>query len=452
MKFRHEGAIMHCDHAYQYNNENRIEAFGGVSIRQGDTLSLFGDSLFYDGNTKIARLRGNVRLIEKDMTLSSSMLDYDLNTRIAFYAGGGTIRSKKTQNVLTSEIGSYHSPSKTLSFRNNVNLTNPEYVMECDTLRYNTASESAYFLGPSTITSKGGYIYCENGWYNTRSEQATFFENSYIYSDGQILEGDSIYYDRKLGTGQAYGNVVLNDTVNDVIIAGDYGISNELTGNSMVTGSVLFTKVFELDSLYLHSDSLFAYKDSTGASNVLAYNHVKFMKSDLQGKCDSLIYSESDSVIIMYHEPVLWSEANQLTGELISLKTYDGKLEELRINNSAFIVSQSDSIDKFDQVKGKDMTGYFKQDTLYKVLVEGNGESVYHASKDDGTPIGLCKIACSDMLIFVENDEISTITFITDPDGITYPEQNVNPKDKLLKGFRWEGEHRPSSIDDLFDW
>lgn len=452
VQFKHENAIMYCNHAFQYNTENRIEAYGNVRILQGDTLALYGDSLFYNGNTKIARLRGNVRLIEQDMSLSTNTLDYDLNTRIASYVSGGIINSKKTNNVLKSDLGSYHSPSKTLSFKHNVTLTNPEYVMECDTLQYNTLTESAHFLGPTTITSNTNFIYCENGWYNTKTEKAQFFDHSYIYSDGQILTGDSIFYDRKIGLGEAHCNVVLTDTINDVIIQGDYGFSDELNNLSMITGTALFTKIYETDSLILHSDTLYAYKDSAGCNSVIAYNHVKFLKSDMQGMCDSLTYIEKDSLITMYKNPVLWSDANQLTGNLVTLKTFNGKLDELRIYNTAFIASEADTLDQFNQVKGKNMTGFFKNDSLYKVLVEGNGESVYFAIKEDGTPIGMNKVECSDMLIFVDGNEIRSITFITKPDGITIPQQDINPKDKLLKGFRWESANRPASIGDLFNW
>lgn len=452
VRFKHEGAIMTCDHAYQYNNENRVEAFGNVRILQGDTLSLYGDSLFYDGDSKLARLRGNVRLKEKDMTLVSNMLDYDLNTKIASYYSGGTIKSSSTQNVLTSEIGSYHSPSKTLNFRNNVVLTNPEYVMECDTLQYNTASESAYFLGPSTITSNTNFIYCENGWYNTRSEQAIFYQNARLHSDGQILTGDSLYYDRKISSGEAYCNVTLNDTVNHVIIQGEYGTTNEIEQHSMVTGNALLTKVFKTDSLFLHGDSLVAFKDSLNYNVILAYNHVKFLKSDLQGKCDSLSYREADSTITMHYEPVLWFGGNQITGEVIDLITYDGILEELRIYNSSFIISEADSLSNYNQIKGKNMIGYFKNDSLHKVEVMGNGEAIYFAKKDDGTPIGMVTAECSDILILVANNEISSITFIKEPDSITYPDHDINPNDRLLKGFHWESGSRPFDIDSIFTW
>src|SRR5438105_2673273 len=81
--FRHEHAIMHCDSAYLYREENRLEAFNNIKIIQGDTLTLTGSRLFYDGNTRIAQVFDNVVMTDRKMVLHTSRLDYDMDHDIA---------------------------------------------------------------------------------------------------------------------------------------------------------------------------------------------------------------------------------------------------------------------------------------------------------------------------------------------------------------------------------
>ncbi len=160
----HEGAVMNSDSAYLYDN-NTLEAFGHILITKGDSIFVSGDKLNYDGSTKMATLQGNVKCIEKDMTLTTQILTFDVKNSIANYFDGGTIVNK--DNTLISKNGHYYSATKEVAFKYDVELTNPNYKMKGDTLLYNTSNKTAYFLGPSIILSKEDYIYCENGWYDT---------------------------------------------------------------------------------------------------------------------------------------------------------------------------------------------------------------------------------------------------------------------------------------------
>ncbi len=224
VSFEHQGMTMNCDSAHFFLEENRLDAYGHVFIQQGDSLRMWSDFLTYDGNTRIAVASKNVRLVEDDMTLTCDAITYDLANRFAYYNTGGRIVNK--DNILTSQNGGYSSDSKTLTFKNNVVLKNPQYEMRCDTLRYTPGPKVAYFLGPTTIKATGSqnYIYCENGFYDTYNDIAQFEEHAYIVTNNQTLKGDSIWYDRKNGIGKAFQNITIEDTVQDVTIHGDYAI------------------------------------------------------------------------------------------------------------------------------------------------------------------------------------------------------------------------------------
>ena len=115
VELRHQEAFMFCDSAYLHDN-NSLDAFGNVKIEEGDSLIMTGDSLFYDGNLKLARVRGRVRIDDKASILTTPFLDYYRETSMAHYYGGGVIDSEKEKTHLISKIGYYYSESKLFHF------------------------------------------------------------------------------------------------------------------------------------------------------------------------------------------------------------------------------------------------------------------------------------------------------------------------------------------------
>lgn len=460
VQFEHEGMTMSCDSAHFYLDQNKLDAFGHVFIQQGDSLRMWSDFLTYDGNTRIAVASKNVRLTEADMTLTTDAITYDLANKFAYYSTGGRIVNK--DNVLTSQHGGYSSESKTLTFKYDVVLTNPQYVMRCDTLRYTPGPRVAYFLGPTTIksTTSSNFIYCENGFYDTYNDIAQFEENAYIVTNNQTLKGDSIWYDHKNGIGKAFQNIEIKDTTQKVTIHGDYAIHYEKTETSLITGHAMFIQEFDTDSLYLHADTLKSityrekddkgkpiYEDSATSKTVLGYHHVSFFKSDMQGRCDSLAWSSVDSTMHLFGAPVLWSDQNQLTAKNIDLIISNGHLVRLEMETNCFIISQEDTV-RYNQIKGKKMTGYFQDNDLKKIYVEGNGQTLYYA-RSENKLIGINRADCSRLMIWIDKNEVQTISFYNQPDAQLYPPNELAPSEALLKDFQWRGKERPESVQDL---
>lgn len=446
--FKHDSVYLYCDSAYLYSEKNSLDAFGNIRIEQGDTLTIYSDFLKYNGNQRFAQLDKNVKMIDDDVTLTTPHLDYDLNTQIAKYYSGGTIVD--TANTLVSKKGFYFVDKKEFFFKDSVTLTNPKYILKSDTLMYNTTSETSYFFGPTTITGDSNFIYCENGWYDTKNDFCQFKKNSYLRSKNQTLSGDSLCYDRKKGYGQAFKNVTIIDTVENITIKGNYGYYYEHPEKSMITDSVLLIQVIDNDSLLMHADTLFGTTDSTGKYKIIyAYHHVKLFKSDIQGKCDSLVYSFKDSVIHLFHDPVLWSDENQLTADTIHLKTGNGVIYSIHLINTAFIISAVDTI-RYNQIKGKIMTGYFMDNTLYKVAVDGNSETIYFAQDDKEAFVGVNKAAASAMLIFLKEKTFDKISFLDMPAATFYPLKDLQKPDTFFTDFVWRETERPKNKNEVF--
>jgi lipopolysaccharide export system protein LptA len=446
----HDSAYLYCDSAYLNEGDNSVIAYGNVHVKLSDTLNLYGDSLHYDGNTKVARVKSNVKLIDNETVLTTDTLVYYRSKQIAQYDYWGKIVNE--DNVLVSKHGYYFTDKKELFFKHKVILINPGYTMHSDTLMYNTITKTAYFYGPSDIKSKEDSISCENGWYDTRRDVARFRERAIIFHNDQSLTGDSMYYERRPGYGQVFKNAILVDTLKDIILKGNYGEMHRKTGFAFMTQRALAIVIDKKDSLFIHADTIKATFDSAqNIKNIFFYCKTKFFRRDLQGKCDSMIYHGSDSTLIMYREPIIWSDKNQLTADSITLTILNGQIDSLVLYSSAFIVSEDDT-NKFNQVKGRDMVGYIRNNELYKIRVMGNAETIYYVREEDRTLIGINKAIASDMLIFLENKEVKSITYIDQPVATLYPEKDISVFDLKLKGFKWLPEKRPLLKTDIFYW
>lgn len=446
----HDSTYLHCDSAYFDKESNSFDGFGNVWIKVSDTVNIYSEILDYEGNTRIAELKYNVRLISKESVLTTAHLFYNRNTQIAYYLNGGRIVD--SVNVLTSRKAHFYTNMDYVYFKDSVVLLNPDYVMHADTMKYETDTEIAYFFGPTTINSDENLIYCEKGWYSTLDNQSVLQNNAYILSAEQKIEGDSMFYDRNRNFGKAFMHVRLTDTIQDMLATGGYGEFDNEYNHAFITERAMAVMIDEEDSLFIHGDSLWLYyqTDHT-AERMKIYNHCKFYRTDLQGKCDSLVYEFADSTIYLYKEPVLWSENNQLSADTIYFALEQNQLDTVVLQDQAMIISLDDSVfQTYNQIKGKQMVGFFRNGEMRKMKVFGNAEFVYYLREDDESLIGINVALASDMLIFMEDNKISTFTIINNPDAHLYPHNEIGKDKQSLEGFRWHIESRPLNKEDIF--
>lgn len=665
--FKQDYSTLTSDSAYFYIQENLVDAFGHVNINQGDTLNIYSDKLNYNGNTKIAILTDNVRMVDKDATLTTNHLTYNTATRIGTYTDGGKLVNK--DNTLLSKNCWYFAFSRDAYFRYNVSLTTPDALVKTDTMRYNTKTKISYFYGPTNIYSTKGEkdkdtLYTENGTYNTVNEQADFGKNNLYHTGTKSLTGDSLFYDKLKGYGRAVKHVTFNDKEQKVTIKGDLGTyfkAEEQTvvtqdpyvimiteekdttktdsaaradsiakadsvlkkrpaknGNAITMAQLIKktipaatdtanskkiqakadsllklpqnktveekkaiankevnnlkkqnkltpgdadkvpkkqvtskdTSKLKRDSIYMSADTIetriLTYKDlkiyqekqrllhvrdTTGkvkkpkvkeskyltaaqagvetdtsyrqrdffgkpkpvavkkkvvkplskkqlaldslakkqqADSVLtaklaepsdtaririiiAHHHFKMFKSDLQAKSDSMFYSNSDSTIRCFVNPIMWTEGSQLSGDTIYLQMKHKKLDNMKMFPNAFIVNieKTDSI-HFNQVAGKRMRGFFKDDKLNRMFIEGNAESIYF-SRDSGkmTISGMQRSLSSRIRVDFKDNKATNLAFYTKPENRYAPLDKFKEDEKILKGFIWKPKERPVSKESI---
>ncbi|HSZ24329.1 MAG TPA: OstA-like protein [Cytophagaceae bacterium] len=448
--FKHNGAFLYCDSAYQYEKKNEIICFGNVRMNQGDTIILTGKKMRYNGNTKKAIVTESVILKDRKMTLSTDYLDYDTKNKLATYQGGGKIIDDA--NVLTSKIGYYNTASKIFWFKRDVKIVNEKekYTLTSDTLQYHSITKVATFRGPSKVTKENDILYADHGEYDTAKGRSIFTGRAKVESGKYVLDGDRLRYDEvgKYGIGE--GNVVVTSLENNIVVYGDLAHYWGKEGIVKITGNPLVKNKMEKDTLYLVADTLISVdrknpKDTSLKEKYLqAFHHVKLYKKDLQVICDSLIYNFVDSVIYLYTDPVMWSGVNQIEADSINIEMKNNKIYRLNTHVNSLIISQ-DTIKHFNQVKGKKMVAYFKDDKISRVVVSGNGQSIYYAMEDKSTKLlGMNKADCSNIVIKFEEGNVRTISFITKPDAKFIPPHEIVDGETRLKGFKWRLNEKPT--------
>ena len=390
VQFKHKGATMSCDSAYFFEATNSFEAFGHVKMRQGDTLSLNSDYAYYDGNEQMARARRNVLLTHRKTKLYTDSLDFDRLYNLGYFFEGG--KMVDNDNVLTSDWGQYNTEEKMAEFRYSVNLKNPKFLLQTDTLYYDTHTSLSHVVGPSTITSDASVIHTEEGYYDTKKGKAQLYGRSTLTNENREMTGDSLFYDEKTGVSEGFNNVVYKDKQNDNELHSDYFWYNEQTGEAYATKRALLLEYSQGDTLYLHSDSMKMYSYYLNTDSVYRkmhlYNKVRAYRKDMQAICDSLVYNTKDSCMTMYKDPIIWYEGRQLLGEVVYVYMNDSTINYAHVNGQALSVEKADEEEHYNQLSSRDMYAYFRDGNLYLNEAVGNVLAIYYpVDEQDSTLI-----------------------------------------------------------------
>lgn len=446
--FRHDSSYMYCDSAYFFEKSNTLEAFSNVRMEQGDTLFVYGDYLMYDGNTKIAYLRENVRMENKQVTLFTDSLNYERESNIGYYFDGGMIVD--SLNQLSSFYGQYSPATKIALFNDSVRLENDKFTLTSDTLEYNTDTKISTIWGPSVIVSDSGTIYTSRGWYDTVHNTSMLLDRSEIVSGNRFLTGDSIAYDRDNGFGEVFGNMSIRDTLQHVTLQGQYGYYNEKSGYAFATDSARCLEYSQGDTLFLHADTLQMITIDSTYREIKAYYGVRFFRKDMQGVCDSMQFNSRDSILYMYSEPIIWNENYQLYGDTIAIFMNDSTIDFAHVKQFAFAAQEVDS-SYYNQLKGNDLKAYFAGKAVRQIDVSGNAESIFYPLEKDGSMVGMNTTQSAYLTIWLKENKLDKIKTWTRTIAQMIPIPDLNPQQKLLKDFFWFDYLRPKDKDDIYE-
>ena len=435
--------VIYCDSAYLYNQSNKAIAYGHVRIIDTeDNLDLSGDYMEYSGSTGIAKMRKNVVLKDDSTNLYTNFLDYDRNTQTGYYYNGG--RLVDSTNVLKSKRGYYYSETKSALFLDSVNLTNPDFTLDTDSLEYTTVEKVSITKGKTlavsadgdSLSTKVGFLYKSLekysevyfGWIKTADYR--------IYGDKLIADDSTKYY-------QGDMNVKMESFADSITAFGDHVRYNKIESTAIVYDNAYLRKIMKGDSLFIKGDTLKSVQnEELGRKYLTAFNNVQLYKSDFQGAADSLSYNMMDSTIYMYSSPLIWNADSQISADSIKIQLANNRISKMFLNQNSFVISQ-DSAQNFNQVKGREMVVDFKEGIISKTDVFGNGESIYFAFDKNGA-VTMNKLSCSNMALYFDQNVVTELRTYREVDGRLIPEPQIVQPDRRLRGFKWLIDQKPT--------
>lgn len=455
----HSGMRLKCDSAVSYEASNSFMAYGRVRFTQGDTLSLTGDSVYYDGTSQFAQVFHNVEMRHHKMKLYTDLLNYDRITGRVFYDTGGKIVDGKT--VLISQKGDYYTTRKNAVFNDDVLLVNAtKDSLITDTLHYDTQTKWAYVTGPTNLLSGDSHIYTTDGTYNTESGKAHLTQRPQLFNKGRKLVGDSIAYDKVTGFSEAFDNIIFTDSSdmnNKNILMGDYGYYNEPQGEAMATRRALgknFSR--NADTLYVHADTLRLYSyhlKTDSAYRILhGYFHVRAYRTDVQAVCDSLVFNSKHKKLSLYRDPIAWTGERQILGEEINVFSNDSTIDSIYVERQALLVEALPDSAIYNQVAGNLMQAYFHEGEIYQSKVDGNAMLVNYPMEKDTTFLYHNYCEAAKLRVDISQRKMRRFWAAPNPIGKTYPIGMAPPEHTLLPNFAWFAYIRPTSPEDIFEW
>ncbi len=444
--FKSEGSVIKCQRALYNLQSNSIEATGNLRVyRKGNKYPLRGDKLFFDVNTNVAHLRDNVRYSDEKVSFTTDNLDYNTATEEGHYFDGGVI--KDSVNTLVSKQG-YLFKNNDMVVKDSVTISTPDYLVVSDSIKYNSDSQTVFIIAPTTLYSDSSTLYAERGYYQTVESYAYLTKNARMNRGSYKLKGDTISYNETTLVGEGWSNLEMNDTLQKIIFRGNYVYYNDSISYSFMTDSARILFYSGFDTLYAHADTFFNYVDTADVQYFSGYPNVRFFRLDIQGKCDSLVYNMEEGVATMYYDPIMWALYNQMSGNIVKIYNTDGHVSHIELEDDAFIISREDSI-RFNQVKGRLITGYLANNDLKKIVVDGQAQSIYY-SRDGIDLVGYNQSESNYLIIYLKEGQVNKLISKPTTNGNFFSIDSNPYEEQFLKDFQWRSDLRPISPWDIY--
>jgi lipopolysaccharide export system protein LptA len=449
VSFIYQGNTMYCDSAHYRERDKIVRAYGKVHITKDD-VNLYCDSLVYSGSTKIARLWGHVKVRDSAYKLSSDSLEYNAKTGRAIYRNQGKIENSTNKEVITSKLGYFYPNTGTCFFSGKVKYKKQDLTMTTDTLQYVYEKQTTYFHGPTIIKNDSIEIQCEKGQYRVDVQEGLLRKNVFIKQKDRTIYCDTALYKETLQLFTGNGHVRIYENNQHLILLGDYFHTQNNVSQSTLAGHALVIETKQKDSLFLHADTIRMEKDSLDERNIFGYNAVNIFTKKAQAVCDSAHYSSKIGRIDLFQDPILWAQNGELKGDSIGVFLADSVLEKAQILGNATAIMKVDTGNCFNQLSGKRIDAWFNDSVLTKAKVSGQAWTIFYPLEDQKndstltrTRKGLNRLYASALIVYLDSGEVSKITFFDKPDGVFFPMDQIDDKERYIRNFSWNPMLRP---------
>lgn len=204
------------------------------------------------------------------------------------------------------------------------------------------------------------------------------------------------------------------------------------------------------DSLHVPTDSLsLAPKDSTKISFIYGIRNVKVFRNDMQVACDSLAYTDLDSLIRLYENPIVWNEIKrQYSADSITVIVKNQSIDRASLMSNAFIIVQEDTL-SYDQIRGTEMMAYFDSTGALRRFDSMGGASGVFYIEENGSLATVNKFESKMLTATLKDGNIQDLNYFDAVKTDAYPVVQMKKDEKILKGFDWQPDKRPKGPEDI---
>ncbi len=461
-----------------YDMDRETVRYYGTSLLEDERAEIYSQRGVYYRQARLFEVADSVYVYSDSLDVRTDTLRYLTGLKQVLFEAPTDI--KMEAGDMYCEDGYYDYGTGYASFERNARFTGQDMDARADTIEYYSRLDSINLIGnayyvSSDMTADGDFIA-----YNRQSGDGKVLGDGYMKSNDQTMQGDELIFNteteefqstqrshyedvtmsldadrmafaqKDTDWGYAYGNVVYKDTINDLAIDTDTLMFRQADGYVRAFGGrpILKLETDIQDTLYICADTLISYEREDSVKELHAFYDVRIFSDDMQGVCDSLSYNDGDSTLRFWRQPMLWMDSTQLSSDTMSLKLADGKADLLEMRENGLIISL-EAKPYYQQIRGKYIDGYFAENKLDDVQVDGNAESIYYVRNDEKEFIGLNRSISSKIRIDFDNNEVKKIHWLKQPELKYYPMSKYAHETERLEGFVWKYDLRPAQILDL---
>ena len=478
-----------------YNTDNQNASFFQKNLYTEKSRFLTGDTLHYDGKTGNGKALNNVHFIDTadNFHLQGGIGVYDklaesiTMTRLPLMTyittSTDTLQQDST-NLLIDSIGSpiprTQTKTDSLFLTADTLFSQQIFLKDYVPIVFNLdreggelmESEEENFGEEDSLGENGIIDSLQTGTDSLSTEMNKDLDSLKNVSDSLKNQVDSLQSgldSAKLGMNDSLINQKITVQADSVVrkkseILKTVDAAAIRASDSLLRQQAIIPKGHEVDSLMksavlsvltpkaadsLSTDSI-QPSDTTRTRIIKAFNNVRIYKSDLQAIADSMYFGYPDSMMRLLGQPLIWAQGSQLSSEELYLQIKNSKVDNMILVNNAFVTNALKDSTRFNQMKGRRIIGFFKNDNLERLFVDGNAENLFfNVDEDSGVVTEMYHNRSSRIKVLFENKELSEMIPIKNVDGKIYPIQLAPAEEQQLKGFVWRPGERPKSKEDL---
>lgn len=478
-------------HLEYYTQDSTAVFMNGGSFRDKDGQVIESVAGRYDSQLNTFRFSREVNMYTDSVFIKTDYLEYNTETAMAVFTSN--THAWRGDNMLSSSGGSYDRKAEVFTFTKNVHLLTRAQEAWADTLVYDRAFNNAEMFGnvelldtTRNVAAVAGYMEYIDSLERIRmlrdpSVIGVFEQDS--GKDTVYFRGDEIRYwtvpkcevpahelskaESRLGDLRVDPIMEYRKKAYEAAKAAAEEARKKMEAEdpnlaaSRKRGGPRFDpppllqvpdslNIAKPDSLSTAAaDSLAAATDSTKIGFLLAMRNVKVFRKDMQVVCDSLAYTDLDSLVRLYKAPIVWNEIRrQYSADSITVAMKNNSLDKASLMSNAFIVIQEDSL-CFDQIKGAEMTAYFDSTGVLKRFDSMGGASGLFFLEEKGSFATVNKFEAKMLTASFANGSINDLNYFEAVKSDAYPVVQLRKDERVLKGFEWQPEKRPKTPEDV---